>query len=362
MLPPSYLEFRLWKQGRVNIENLSEKLKSAVSQASWDIITEYYLLKKSLCVQNTDVDESSGTPPTHLESSNFIFEDEIHFNCILNMKSDNNIRHTLMDIEKPKFVHILSKKKINRYIIQPTPKAKRSITFDDSSNRHKKHPKDKLLSHKPSPKVTPYESGDRGVLSTIYSKYLPEWLEFGHHLNTPSVKKHKITLGSRHLPNIVIGELMNILKDFPKAFRCIPTNSVKKKNDGFYVPFVASSLIPKYVIISRNLDHWHATVSVENTSDIPDFLSPNTLKHTQKFIPEITGNIFIPRQKILWISVENDSVSSEPYLVYLCYIQKIMKYIFRSLFTLTIGLRKTLTSYTQAVRTWDLGCVLDHAF
>lgn len=42
------VEFRLWKQGRVNIESLTLKLKAAVRHALWDNILELKLLTAPL--------------------------------------------------------------------------------------------------------------------------------------------------------------------------------------------------------------------------------------------------------------------------------------------------------------------------
>lgn len=42
--PEALIEFRIWKQGRVNIESLTQKLRSAVKHATWDLVTEYKLL------------------------------------------------------------------------------------------------------------------------------------------------------------------------------------------------------------------------------------------------------------------------------------------------------------------------------
>lgn len=38
------VEFRLWKQGRVNVESLTLKLKAAVRHALWDLVLEVKLL------------------------------------------------------------------------------------------------------------------------------------------------------------------------------------------------------------------------------------------------------------------------------------------------------------------------------
>lgn len=47
------IEFRIWKQGRVNLESLILKLSSAVKHGTWDLITEYNLLATPLTEPET---------------------------------------------------------------------------------------------------------------------------------------------------------------------------------------------------------------------------------------------------------------------------------------------------------------------
>lgn len=47
------IEFRIWKQGRVNLESLILKLSSAVKHGTWDLVTEYNLLATPLTVPIT---------------------------------------------------------------------------------------------------------------------------------------------------------------------------------------------------------------------------------------------------------------------------------------------------------------------
>lgn len=281
--PNTYLEFRLWKQGRVNIENLSQKLKGAVCQASWDIVTEYFLLKKTLCMEHALPDCLSKKVPVRMDSLDIDLSKEVEFNCVLELNTCRNVKESICNSTKRK-EHFLPRNKRHRRFIQPNQKTMRSFTFDEATS-------------------------DGGILSDIYSKYLPDWLEFGFSINTPSVKKQRINLANRHLPNIVIGELMNMLPDSPKAFSAIPTDCLKSKSGDIFVPYISSNLIQKFVIISRNFEQWLSTISVKDSA-CPDIISPQVLKHSQKFVPATSNNTFIPRQKILWICVETDNVST----------------------------------------------------
>lgn len=49
-VPGAPIEFRIWKQGRVNLETLVDKLRAAIKHATWDLITEYNLLPTVLTV------------------------------------------------------------------------------------------------------------------------------------------------------------------------------------------------------------------------------------------------------------------------------------------------------------------------
>ncbi|CAH1982614.1 unnamed protein product [Acanthoscelides obtectus] len=293
-LPPSYIEFRIWKQGRVNIENLSQKMEATVSQASWDIVMEYFLLTQTVCV-NSNEKLPEKCSKLEIDKLNLDFSKEIEFNCTLSSSCDNYVRPTVY-CDKPKIQQYLNRKKRIRGPL-------RAVAIDESDERDNfKPPVRKKL------KPNQLESGDTGRLSIVYSKYLQHWLEFGFSLNTPSVKKHKITLINRHLPTTIINELVSMLLDSPKVFRCFLTNCIKNESEDIFVPYVASNLIPRSIIISRNIEHWMANVKCKSADDFPDYMSPQNLKHTQKFVPAICNNNFIPRQKILWISVENDNI------------------------------------------------------
>lgn len=54
------IEFRVWKQGRVNLESLIQKLSAALKHATWDLVTEYTVLPTPLNKLN-DIDSDVAT-------------------------------------------------------------------------------------------------------------------------------------------------------------------------------------------------------------------------------------------------------------------------------------------------------------
>lgn len=295
-LPDSYLEFRLWKQGRINIDNLSKKLTAAVSQATWDIVTEYYLLKKPLCVDDYRENVYVTKKKIEINALNMDLDKEIEYSCELDLTFDKNLRSKVREgLPKKLDAHLFPNRKYSkRSTAHPVSlKASRVITYDIE-------------------KETTDTTNDDGVLSLVYSKFLPSWMEFGDQIQAPAVKKHVINLPNRHLPSTIVKELITMLVDSPKAFRALSTHSLNSKSEDVFVPFIESSVIARYVIISRSFQKWQNTENC--SSDILETLNPQNLKHTQKFVPVVLDNVLIPRQKMFWISVENDNVSIFFYL------------------------------------------------
>ncbi|XP_008200755.1 KICSTOR complex protein SZT2 isoform X3 [Tribolium castaneum] len=300
-LPPVHLEFRLWKQGRVNIDNLAIKLREAISQATWDLVMEYLILTAPLC-EDAKTQITPHLPPIHINSSNLNLSKEIEFNCLLDVGNRQNIKVA----SRRKLETVFSHRKRVRRVNPPTSKATRSITFDDYERD-----KEMYLAKmpvKPLTKLNAFETGDEGALCKNYSKFLPGWLEFGASLMAPSVRKQKINLTNAHLPGTTIKELLNFVQDVPKAFRVIPSHPLCEGHDEVFVPHDPKTFLDKCVIISRNFDNWKASTAFRGTLDYPDFMGPHALKHTQKFVPAVINNKFVPRQKILWILIQCDSI------------------------------------------------------
>ncbi|XP_050313415.1 KICSTOR complex protein SZT2-like [Anthonomus grandis grandis] len=290
-LPESYLEFRVWKQGKINKENLAKKLTEAVSQANWDIVMEYYLLKKSLCVEEFRPTQIHTKKKIEINALKLDLEEEIEYSCEMNLNIDEYIR-VKAKMSMPKKVDALyfpNRKYNKRHSVHPAAlKVSKALVIHDNEQ------------------VTSTEGFEDGVLSIVYSKFLPSWLEFGGQIKASAVKKTVLKLISRHIPSIIVKELITLLGDMPKAFRALSTDAIKSRSEDIYVPFVASNVVQKYVIISRSFLKWQNTD--DTPCDIPDALNPQNLKHTQKFVPIYVDGVWVPRQKMFWISIESDNI------------------------------------------------------
>ncbi|XP_053983197.1 KICSTOR complex protein SZT2-like [Hylaeus volcanicus] len=75
------IEFRIWKQGRVNLESLLQKLCSAVKHAIWDLVTEYKFLSTPLtepllkCIPEIVIETKETQTPSKIETLQKVVSD-----------------------------------------------------------------------------------------------------------------------------------------------------------------------------------------------------------------------------------------------------------------------------------------------
>lgn len=143
------IEFRIWKQGRVNLESLILKLLSAVKHGTWDLMTEYNLLATPL------------TEPEPASSSSVIKE----------TTAENKETQTPVKTPQPQ-----------------SPKAADNSIIDQ------------------------YELGEEGKLNEIYHTTLAQWFQFALEMGVPAIKKHEVIIHHRHAIPVIVKELQNLIR------------------------------------------------------------------------------------------------------------------------------------------------------
>lgn len=302
------IEFRIWKQGRVNLESLILKLSSAVKHGTWDLVTEYNLLATPL----TEPDPASAS------------------SAIKETATEN--KETQAPVKTP----------------QPqSPKVDNSI-------------------------IDQYELGEEGKLNEIYHTILAQWFQFALEMGVPAVKKHEVIIHHRHAISMIVKELQNLIRcqDLDTSSRIFVLQGRQPFLNQFVVSRKAGSThkwsetirnklaaedntnredmdSPVYVardfnkdeqtscikciLIARNFCQWKAS-SVRKVD--PELLAAkgqfnNFLdlkisrlvlnfiiilyvtdqKQLQKFNPLISESNFVPRQRILLAEIQSDNVS-----------------------------------------------------
>ncbi|GJQ67112.1 hypothetical protein Trydic_g21981 [Trypoxylus dichotomus] len=285
-LPNTYLEFRLWNQGRVNIQNLCQKLCASVSQANWDIIMEYYLLVNPLCVEsneNVPYESSSNNLPLNnaMESQRKIILDST--------LQQSNMTPRIINYE-------LKFDRLPPYFYRKT------VAEHFSPQKYFTR---ELIAKDLPVKVDSFETGDEGILSSVYSLKLADWLEFAASLNVPAVKKCKVSLNFQHSLNTTVKELQNLVMQLSQdAVRTFVLDEMRK----IHIPFNSSKNSNQCILIARNFEHWKLSVGEDSSISIGEFLNGNALKHILKFVPTVINDKFIPRQKILWASLNCNEI------------------------------------------------------
>lgn len=188
------IEFRIWKQGRVNLESLVQKLKSAVRHAIWDLVTEYHFLPTLLTVPLKDQIQNSNNSLNRIANDEIIQTSDIDQS---ERKSDDIEIKPLFEIE----INPTSKGEINQAQINET-------LIDIEETQIFSDEKCEITN---SLDMKNYELGEEGKLHKMYYGTLPFWFQFALEINVPSVKKHIVTLDRRHSLAVVLRELQNII-------------------------------------------------------------------------------------------------------------------------------------------------------
>lgn len=95
-VPDAPVEFRIWKQGRVNLETLIDKLRSAIKHATWDLITEYNLLPTALTNSQKKDEKSEGEPRNSGDVTSTAINEEFDNHELGDEGNLHEIYHTTM--------------------------------------------------------------------------------------------------------------------------------------------------------------------------------------------------------------------------------------------------------------------------
>ena len=50
-----FLQFRLWEQGRIDMEDMVERFEAIVKHALWEVVTEYYLMPNDFMASTSSI-------------------------------------------------------------------------------------------------------------------------------------------------------------------------------------------------------------------------------------------------------------------------------------------------------------------
>ncbi|XP_014220610.1 KICSTOR complex protein SZT2-like isoform X1 [Trichogramma pretiosum] len=259
-----YVEFRVWKQGRVNLEALILKLKSAVKHAHWDLITEYNFLPRPLAVpiesdevpakENSFDDNPMKLTPYELGEKGRL-EKIYHLNLVYWLQFG-------LEIAVPT---------VRRHAVYLEHRHYLPIMLRELQNLVQSHAVDTTARAFGRFQRQPFIDGKEDLIDEIM---LDKCLETG-------INWTKLAEIENSVENVVF----------------LPCNPTKDEQETY----------TKGLLIARNFSQWKASSSSQVWSEqlIPKVADQKLL---QQFNPLIRKKMFIPRQRLLLAKVQSKHI------------------------------------------------------
>ena len=65
------LQFRMWEQGRIDLEELQERLQNILENALWEVVTEYFMMPNDITTSISIENITLGTFINHVDTNYF---------------------------------------------------------------------------------------------------------------------------------------------------------------------------------------------------------------------------------------------------------------------------------------------------
>ncbi|XP_032678990.1 KICSTOR complex protein SZT2-like [Odontomachus brunneus] len=277
----TFIEFRIWKQGRVNLDVLLQKLSSAVQHGTWDLMMEYNLL---------------ATPLTEPEP--------ISFPVIKETTAENKETQTSVKPQSPKAT---DNSIIDQYELGEEGKLNEiyhttlaqwfqfALTSTMGVPAVKKH--EVIIHH-------------RHAIPVIVKE-----LQNLIRCQDPDTSSRAFVLQDRQpfLNQFVVSHKVGSTHKWSENIRNKPTAKDNTNREGAdspaYIPHDFNkdeqTSCTKCILVARNFYQWKASSSRKID---PELLAPKDQKQLQKFNPLISESNFVPRQRILLAEVQSDNI------------------------------------------------------
>ncbi|XP_043487708.1 KICSTOR complex protein SZT2-like isoform X1 [Polistes fuscatus] len=270
------IEFRIWKQGRVNLDALLQKLCAAVKYATWDLVTEYNLLSTALTEPLENIEKGISTDDKETPVENKPIQSKDPDNIVINQYEFgeegklNEIYHTILT-------------KWFKYALEvgvPAVKKHEVIIH----HRHSipvivRELQNLIRGHAPDTSSRAFVLRDRQPFLSETVTCTPNLLAFCE--NTEARKRWVTNVNERERTLSPV----YVSCDFSKHEQGTYTNCI---------------------LIARNFYQWK--VSFGKTIE-EELLVPKDQKLLQKFNPLILPSDFIPRQRILLAEIQSGNIT-----------------------------------------------------
>ncbi|XP_076285950.1 KICSTOR complex protein SZT2 isoform X2 [Lasioglossum baleicum] len=263
------IEFKIWKQGRVNIEALLQKLCSTVKHAIWDLVTEYKFLPTPLTepipinISEIQMDNTNARATTKTDVSQRIGPD-LSIN-----------RFETGEDGKLHFIYCVTLSQWFRFALEiGVPSVKKHEV-----NIYHRHPIATIVRELEI--LTQSQAPDTSSRAFVLKDKQPFTEKFV--LNDEMINKERDCTASKHEDN----------SNLPLYVPC----DFNKEEQGTYT---------KCILIARNFCQWKASFDEKVQSEV---FVPKDQKVLQKFNPLILESSFVSRQRILLAEIRSDNIT-----------------------------------------------------
>lgn len=279
--PKALIEFRIWKQGRVNLESLTQKLREAVRHATWDLVTEYKLLPTVLTEElpdDTSVDCTVAHKETQTPMKSRQYKPPISDAFQLNR----------YEVGEDGTLHQVYRTTL-RYWFQFALQMNVPAVKKHTVAMHRRHP------------------------IPVIAKELQSLIR-GH---APDTSSRTFVLSERQpfIDESFSQKDIDVAKSFHMSESTESVGgawlSVAKEDNGDRSVYVPCDLTredqspTKCLLVARNFYQWKASHSKTIESEM---LVPKDQKLLQKFNPMISETSFVPRQRLLLAKIQSDNI------------------------------------------------------
>lgn len=351
------VQFSVWECGGMDLVTLQEKLTNAVKHALCDIVMEYYVLTASVCpvpIQLQDLlpmpaYSAPSSPITRKEivlerrhsiTSRKLSESLKLVNTAAVKQSDHSPLQSLKDAFSSK-----------TRLTSPPPDSQKTFEFGPMATAVGTPPVQTEKDNEIQSIIRQYEEGERGNLSKMFTTLLTDWMEICYKAGVPAVSKLEVNLLSKYSVDNFLREFQTALTTVSSDIKSMVFQLVKDSTGQWYGshPYrphrqplqeegqMETSLdcdrrrLPgseegQIMVIGRNVDQWRASIQDFNEEEFSLMTSTSSTaipKQTfQRFSPlfntsqdmvGLSEQTFIPRQRLLMLTIQNKQVSVYSY-------------------------------------------------
>ncbi|XP_047362781.1 KICSTOR complex protein SZT2 isoform X1 [Vespa velutina] len=270
------IEFRIWKQGRVNLEALLQKLCAAVRYATWDLVTEYNLLSTALTEPLESIDKDNSTDDKETFQQNKQIQSKDPENIVINQYEFgeegklNEIYHTILT-KWFKYALDVGVPAVKKHEVIIHHRHSIPVIVRELQNL--------IRGHAPDTSSRAFVLRDRQPFLSETVTCTPNLLAFCE--NTEARKRWVTNVNERERTLSPV----YVSCDFSKHEQGTYTNCI---------------------LIARNFYQWK--VSFGKTIE-EELLVPKDQKLLQKFNPLILPSDFVPRQRILLAEIQSGNIT-----------------------------------------------------